>query len=93
MAINETANPCFGLDGEPMDMPCCNDISQELKVEEITKASFDFSSEPQLFQIALIQFFLVDDPIFQTKEFALNRDYSPPIPVADAQAYLQVFLI
>ncbi|NQZ79064.1 MAG: hypothetical protein HRT61_23545 [Ekhidna sp.] len=91
IAINEVAKKCNGESQEKM--PCCNDVSQQLKVEEITTSDFDFDSAPDLYEVALISFVLLDDN--ESKELKNNafQHYSPPPPEIDVQSGFQVFLI
>jgi len=91
VAINQHIDNCSGEDKEPM--PCCKDVAQELKVEEVTQTVFDFDSHPHLFQIACIQFFISTKFIPSEEKKHPSKHYPPPIPVADFQANYQVFII
>ena len=93
VAINEIASPCAGEKGEPIQMPCCEDVTQELKVEEITQVLFDFDGQPDLFELAFIRFFVLDEPILISEKASIPKHYSPPPPEIDVQVDLQVFLI
>ena len=52
VAVFVSANPCDNGMEDPM--PCCKDTSEELKVDELTKASFDFKSTTDLYLLATI---------------------------------------
>ena len=91
VAINQTANPCS--ESSEKQMPCCDDVSQELKVEEITQNSFDFDSQPDLFQIAFIQFFVLEQSFNDDHQKTLATYYPPPKTATDYQVAYQVFLI
>ena len=91
IAINELANPCTG--DEPLDVPCCKDVSEELRVEEITQVSFDFDSQPDLFIVAIITWALTDDFCLEVNETPKNQFYIPPLPELDVQSDYQVFTI
>lgn len=92
VAVNEHAAHCFA--GEEEQMPCCKDVSQELKVEEITTADFDFDANPSLYELAIINFVIVNrDGISSDVDKSHFRHYSPPLPDAEFQIAHQVFLI
>lgn len=91
VAINRHASNCSASGEEKM--PCCEDISQELKVEEVTQVGFDFDSQPELFQIAFVQFFLLNLSLTSEQEHFALKYYTPPPPEIDYQADFQVFLI
>ncbi|MEO1253743.1 MAG: hypothetical protein AAFY41_02485 [Bacteroidota bacterium] len=93
IAINETASPCVSEDGEPVQMPCCDDISEELRVEEITQVSFDFDSQPDLHQLAIITWVLLDADLVSEQNKTSFQYYSPPPPDIDFQSDYQVFII
>ncbi|MEM7297387.1 MAG: hypothetical protein AAF391_03875 [Bacteroidota bacterium] len=93
VAINETANPCAN-EGTTDPMPCCEDVSEELKVEEITQVAFDFDSQPDLYELAIISWIAFDVPSFQLRqEKPQFQFYSPPPPDYNVQLEHQVFLI
>ena len=74
-------------------MPCCEDVSEELKVEDLTQTTFDFDPQPNLFEVAFIQFFVLDQSFSFEEEESLAVHYPPPIPSIDYQIDYQVFLI
>lgn len=92
VAVNEHAQHCF--EGEAEQMPCCKDVSEVLKVEEITTVAFDFDANPDLYELALIDHILLKDI-----SFTLEQDepellhYDPPIPDRDIPVLIQSFLI
>lgn len=91
VAINEPAHSCNGSDEDPM--PCCEDVSEELKVDEITKASFDFSGSTNWITLTVIEitlFNLTPEVEVDQSEF---QDYAPPLPDHDLLVEQQVFLI
>ena len=92
MAINESANQC-NPNGEKDPMPCCEDITEEMKVEEVTQTSFDFDSTPDLYQIAAIIFVLDQSGLKLEEDKVHFQLYSPPPPDEDVQTEHQVFLI
>ena len=93
LAVNHEAASCTDL-GTEDPMPCCDDVSQVLKVHEITQVSFDFDSTPQLYQLALIEWFSVDFSLEITEEEApQSHYYLPPPPSHDLLVEYQVFLI
>ena len=93
VAINETASPCVDQAGEPVEMPCCEDISEELKVEEITQVSFDFDSQPDLYELAIITWITLGIQDAVELENPQFQYYAPPPPDIDFQVNHQVFLI
>lgn len=91
MAINEHAEHCF--EGEEK-MPCCNDVSEELKVTEFTTSAFDFDATPELYQLAIVSFILLDiDDYDQQIAHPLYQIYTPPLPDRDIPVFNQSFLI
>ena len=92
VAINEHATQCSGGEEEPM--PCCKDISEELKVEEFTTSGFDFDATPDLYQLAIINYVLIDATESATESEKLHfHHYSPPLPDEDITILTQTFLI
>jgi hypothetical protein len=93
IAINHDADTCTDMDFED-PMPCCDDHSEELKIEEITKVSFNFDSQPQLYTIAIVTLFIADlEPFEANQDTPSHQHYSPPPPDIDYQTDHQVFLI
>ena len=62
-------------------MPCCEDVSQELKIKDITQVSFDFESRPDLFQIAAIQ----DIPFSKTLLKEEGKPHTKHYPIMPAE--------
>lgn len=92
IAVNEHAEHCF--EGEEEQMPCCKDISEELKVEEITTVGFDFDATPDLYQLAIVQYVLLQNHNFGLQsEKPHFQHYSPPLPDRDIPVLVQSFLI
>lgn len=93
VAIFEETKACGENESEE-PMPCCKDVSEHMKVEEITEASFDFKSAPDLFQIAIISFITSDKHlvIAASKTLAYS-EY--PLPLPDQELFIlnQNFLI
>lgn len=92
LAVNVHAEQCFS--GEQEKMPCCEDVSQELKVEEVTTPDFDFEIKPAAYQLSAVTWILYDfyanDQELEVPSFTY---YSPPLPDADFQIKHQVFLL
>lgn len=92
IAVNVHAQHCF--EGEEEQMPCCKDISQELKVEEVTTVGFDFDASPELYELAIINYVLsnaIDLGLAFEKQ--PSHLYSPPLPDRDITVLIQSFLI
>ena len=94
VSINETASLCVDIDGEPAQMPCCEDISEELKIDEVTQVSFDFDSQPDLYELAIISWvsFHSFHETFELEKLKFKR-YTPHPPDSNFQVDHQVFLI
>ncbi len=92
IAINEIASPCIDKDGSPVQMPCCDDVSEELRVEEITQVSFDFDSQPDLYPLAIVSWVLLDAELVEEQDKTQSQ-YDPPLPDQDIRVLHQVFLI
>lgn len=92
VAVNAHANHCF--EGEAEQMPCCKDVSQELKVEEITTVGFDFDAHPDLYELFSITSLSFDDVPEHTDQTHVQfLHYSPPLPDRDVIVLVQSFLI
>lgn len=91
VAINEHASHCFKSETEKM--PCCEDIEEELKVDEVTTASFDLDLQPDLYQIAVIAFVLHNENFVQGDSITSLVGESPPLPDQDIQVLYQSFII
>lgn len=93
LAINHEANSCSDSTTED-PMPCCDDVSQELKVEEITQVSFDFDSTPHLYQLTIIVWYVADFYQYHIdSKSPVYLAHSPPLPNFDLLTAHQVFLI
>ncbi len=92
VAVFEHAKNCSGTD-EADPMPCCEDVSQELKVNEITQVVFDFDSQPQLYELITIQFIAANISVASQLEKPKFTDYLPPPPTINFQVDHQVFII
>ncbi|MEM8938676.1 MAG: hypothetical protein AAGC64_04940 [Bacteroidota bacterium] len=92
VTINESATPC-AQSGTSIPLPCCEEISQELKVEEVTQVSFEFDLHPALFDLGSILFGLFNQFVFNHRESPQIKNYFPPPPYVDFQSDYQVFLI
>lgn len=92
MAVNEHAAHCY--DGEAEDIPCCKEISQELRLDEMVQHSFEFNATPTLFEFPLVNFILLKDlNVGLIHEKPNFREYSPPLPDQDIPVLFQSFLI
>ena len=91
VAVFVSANPCDNGTEDPM--PCCKDTSEELKVDELTKASFDFKSATDLYLLATITYVLLEDSYTSTDKEAQFYNYDPPLPDQDIRVLHQVFRI
>ena len=91
VAVFEHAANCSGTE-EADPMPCCEDVSQELKVEEITQVNFDFDSQPELYELAVVHFTLSNSVLDQPDK-PTYTDYLPPPSLVDHIVDHQVFLI
>ena len=92
IAVFEQAKACFDQE-EKESMPCCEDVSEELRVENLTKTSVDFDCSTQL--VATLITLPTFDHLFVSyiqEEFTQNN-YSPPLPSRDIPVLMQSFLI
>lgn len=93
VAIFEEPHSC-SENGAEDPMPCCKDVSEQLKVNEITKATFDFKSSPDLYQIAIISFLVSDQGLLSVQNEKPKYYYSPPpLPDQNLLVLNQTFLI
>lgn len=93
VALFVSASPC-SENGVPTPMPCCEDTSEQLKVDEVTKVSFDFKSSSDLYQLAVISYVLLDYDLFSVEnESPEYHNYSPPLPDENLMVLNQVFRI
>lgn len=92
MALNVHAEQCY--EGEEEQMPCCKDVSEELKVEDFTPVGFDFDATPELFELAIVNFVVLQEIDFRVQsEKPHFQHYSPPLPDQDIPVLIQSFLI
>lgn len=91
MAINEHASHCF--EGEAEKTPCCNEVSEEWKIDEVTTTSFDFDLSPDLYQVAIITFILHNQTLETYIKKPLFQEHSPPLLKEDILILHQSFLI
>lgn len=91
VAVFASANPCDNGMEDPM--PCCEDTSEELKVEELTKSSFDFKSTTDLYLLAAITYVLLEETYFSSDTQVEYYNYDPPLSDQDIRVLHQVFLI
>lgn len=92
VSVFEHAKGCAGTD-EKDPLPCCDFVNTELKVEEITQASFEFDSQTDYYQIAAITWILTDAIVPPKRESNSIPFYDPPPPDLDIQSYFQVYRI
>jgi hypothetical protein len=93
VSINHEADPCTEGDWEE-PMPCCDDVSYHLQVNDIEQGSFHFDGQPQLLEMATIISFDLDLSVsYQNVQSESILAHSPPLPRTDIQANLQVYLI
>jgi hypothetical protein len=93
VAVFHSAENCSG-DGMTDPMPCCEDVSEQLKVDDLTKASFDFKVASELFQLAAISYLQIDQKNSSIEQDKPKfQDYSPPPFDQDIPILIQSFLI
>jgi len=93
IAVNHAANPCMA-DGEPIQMPCCEDTSELLLLDEVTPTSFDFYIQPHYFEIASIYYLVFDLSTVETKVESIHFNQVQPLPPHyDLQSKYQVFIV
>lgn len=93
VAVFEKANPCIDY-GFEEPMPCCEDISEELKVDEITNSTFDFKISPDYHLVAITTYLLINQDLLEPEITESNySDYSPPPIERDIPILVQSFLI
>ncbi|MEP5614455.1 MAG: hypothetical protein ABJP45_19540 [Cyclobacteriaceae bacterium] len=91
VAVFVSANTCEAGKEDPM--PCCKDTSEELKVNELTKASFDFKATADLYLLAAITYVLLEDTYSSADKQVEFYNYDPPLPEQDIRVLTQVFRI
>ncbi len=92
VAINSHPPHCY--QGEDEEMPCCKDVSEELKIDELTKVSFNFKVNPDVNQLVAIACFLVDQQLIPLEKKTLAfQNYAPPPTDRDVLVLIQSFLI
>ncbi len=94
VSINEKVNMCSNANEESEPLPCCKDVSEELRIDEVTQTSFDFDGQPDLYELAIITWItfgsLPDTFDLDKRQF---QYYASPPPDSDFQVSHQVFLI
>ena len=91
VAVFVSAKPCDTGMEDPM--PCCEDTSEELKVDELTKSTFDFKSTTDLYLLAAITYVLLEDTYSSSDKQVKYYNYDPPLPDQDMRVLHQVFRI
>ena len=92
MAVNAHADHCY--EGEAEDIPCCKEISQELRLDELVYHSFDFDATPDRFELTIINHILLKDINSTiTHEKPAFQNYDPPFSDRDIPILIQSFLI
>lgn len=93
VALFEAAGSCIDR-GFEEPMPCCEDISEEWKVDELTQTSFDFEIDPG-YHLLATTIYLIEDQTQQTKEFTNTKykNFAPPLIDRDIPVLVQSFLI
>ncbi|MEQ8240395.1 MAG: hypothetical protein RIA69_14345 [Cyclobacteriaceae bacterium] len=93
VAIFQQAENCFGGDTETQ-MPCCEDVHEELKVDDLSPSTFDFKLSPQAYQLVFNVFPIWEDHLYiNEKDSHLVIIKSPPPPLLDLNITYQVFRI
>ncbi len=93
VSVFQEAHTCMGTDFKD-PVPCCEDVSDELKITELTKVSFEFDSTPELHQLAVITWILLDQKAnSHQKDKPQFSNYLPPPPDRDIPVQIQSFLI
>jgi len=94
MAIFQQADNCFGGTSK-MQMPCCEDVHEELKVGDLNGFSFDFKLSPQQYQLILVSFptWMTELNLSNEKEYLLFHESPPPPLTVEIIISQQVFLI
>ncbi|MEO1050517.1 MAG: hypothetical protein AAFX87_07815 [Bacteroidota bacterium] len=90
----EKADNCGGDEASSMrDMPCCEDISEEYKVEDLQKVNFDFTSANLSF-IAVVTYVLLDvDLLSVSASHDHYLNYKPPLIAQNVPILVQSFLL
>ena len=93
VAVFHSAENCMGKGFED-PMPCCEDVSEQLKVDDLAKATFDFKSTTDFYLVAVISFVLLDNS-YTTNENDKPKfsNYLAPPPDRDIPVEIQSFLI
>jgi len=93
VAIFHQVENCFGGDTETQ-MPCCEDVHEELKVDDLNPSTFDFKLSPQAYQLVFNVFpSWVENFYFIEEDNHLVIIKSPPPPLLNLNIAHQVFLI
>ena len=92
IAVFEQAGTCY--EGETTQMPCCEDVIQELKVKELAKTTFDFKFTPDLHTCTLATcLVLLHQATPSDVAGTVYVHYTPPLPDRDIPVLVQSFLI
>ena len=91
VAVYVDADPCDNGMEDPM--PCCQDIQEELRIEEIAETSFDFESHTSSYLLAVIANASTEALTFAKVTPTSFHNYRPPLPDRDVLVLHQVFII
>lgn len=92
VAVNDHAAHCF--DGEEEEqMPCCEDVTDELRIEQITTVSNQIELESSYISLTFKVLLPYNLKLYEQNEFGPGIPEPPPLPNKNLQKIHQVFLI
>lgn len=88
--INDHAEGCQGTDEDTM--PCCEDTTEKLQVEQLQKVTFDIDLDANRYLIEEVAYILLDVDASEVT-YPYVDEHSPPLLTQDIPVLLGCFLI
>ena len=92
ITVFEEAKTCMSemdMDKEPCPMDCCDTTSEQLQVEDLQKAHYQFDFAPQLKLISLVDYLLTNEIGTLDESVTYHTTPDPP-PLIEHDIYISV---
>ncbi len=91
---HKTKSCCADLFGAEDDAdPCCNEVEQDLKVNELNQSLFSFEAQTSFFVVSWFALPDYSSDLFSAESAYAYLDASPPLLNKDIPVLIQSFLI
>ncbi|MEQ9424309.1 MAG: hypothetical protein RJQ09_07840 [Cyclobacteriaceae bacterium] len=98
IAVFEKADSCMEMMGMTTDddcpMGCCQDVEEEMKVDDLNKTTFEFNAQTTLEFVAIASYIINSIDLVDGNDIITHySNYSPPLIERDILADVQVMII